>query len=75
LVEGRAPDALSGLPAPDAIFIGGGLDRLPTAGDDPLHVVNHASEGGRRTGKVGLGGEHPSTVIDQACPVLEPPLN
>jgi len=24
LVEGRAPDALSGLPAPDAIFIGGG---------------------------------------------------
>jgi precorrin-6Y C5,15-methyltransferase (decarboxylating) len=25
LVEGRAPDALAGLPAPDAIFIGGGV--------------------------------------------------
>ncbi len=25
LVDGRVPDALSGLPAPDAIFIGGGL--------------------------------------------------
>jgi precorrin-6Y C5,15-methyltransferase (decarboxylating) len=25
LVEGRAPDALSGLPTPDAIFIGGGV--------------------------------------------------
>ncbi|MEO0671578.1 MAG: precorrin-6y C5,15-methyltransferase (decarboxylating) subunit CbiE [Pseudomonadota bacterium] len=27
LIEGRAPDALSDLPAPDAIFIGGGLSR------------------------------------------------
>jgi precorrin-6Y C5,15-methyltransferase (decarboxylating) len=25
LIEGRAPDALAGLPAPDAIFIGGGV--------------------------------------------------
>ncbi len=25
VVEGRAPDALAGLPAPDAVFIGGGL--------------------------------------------------
>lgn len=25
LIEGRAPDALSGLPAPDAVFVGGGL--------------------------------------------------
>jgi precorrin-6B C5,15-methyltransferase / cobalt-precorrin-6B C5,C15-methyltransferase len=30
IVEGRAPEALAGLPAPDAIFVGGGLsnDRL-----------------------------------------------
>jgi precorrin-6Y C5,15-methyltransferase (decarboxylating) len=27
LVRGRAPDALAGLPAPDAIFIGGGVTR------------------------------------------------
>ncbi len=27
LVQGTAPDALNGLPAPDAIFIGGGLSR------------------------------------------------
>lgn len=27
VVEGRAPDALAGLPAPDAIFIGGGATR------------------------------------------------
>ncbi|MEB2872549.1 precorrin-6y C5,15-methyltransferase (decarboxylating) subunit CbiE [Pseudomonas rhizosphaerae] len=27
LVRGRAPDALTGLPAPDAIFIGGGVTR------------------------------------------------
>ena len=26
LIEGQAPDALAGLPAPDAIFIGGGLE-------------------------------------------------
>lgn len=26
LVEGRAPDALAGLPAPDAVFVGGGGD-------------------------------------------------
>ena len=26
IVEGEAPAALAGLPAPDAIFIGGGLD-------------------------------------------------
>jgi precorrin-6B C5,15-methyltransferase / cobalt-precorrin-6B C5,C15-methyltransferase len=25
LVEGRAPDALTGLPTPDAVFIGGGV--------------------------------------------------
>ncbi|MCK6453427.1 MAG: precorrin-6y C5,15-methyltransferase (decarboxylating) subunit CbiE [Alphaproteobacteria bacterium] len=27
IVEGRAPDALDGLPAPDAVFIGGGIVR------------------------------------------------
>ena len=27
LVEGRVPEALAGLPAPDAVFIGGGLSR------------------------------------------------
>lgn len=27
LVEGRVPEALTGLPAPDAVFIGGGLSR------------------------------------------------
>jgi precorrin-6Y C5,15-methyltransferase (decarboxylating) len=27
LIEGRAPDALADLPAPDAVFIGGGLNR------------------------------------------------
>jgi precorrin-6Y C5,15-methyltransferase (decarboxylating) len=27
LVEGKVPDALAGLPAPDAVFIGGGLSR------------------------------------------------
>ena len=27
VVEGRAPGALAGLPAPDAVFIGGGLTR------------------------------------------------
>ena len=28
LVEGEAPQALSGLPAPDAVFIGGGVERV-----------------------------------------------
>jgi len=27
LIEGRVPEALTGLPAPDAVFIGGGLSR------------------------------------------------
>ncbi|HEX2894318.1 MAG TPA: precorrin-6y C5,15-methyltransferase (decarboxylating) subunit CbiE [Marmoricola sp.] len=27
VVEGRAPDALTGLPAPDAVFVGGGMSR------------------------------------------------
>jgi precorrin-6Y C5,15-methyltransferase (decarboxylating) len=26
IIEGRAPEAFAGLPAPDAIFIGGGMD-------------------------------------------------
>ena len=29
VVEGRAPAALDGLPAPDAVFVGGGADRAP----------------------------------------------
>ena len=32
LVDGRAPEAFEGLPAPDAVFLGGGLTRAAVAG-------------------------------------------
>ncbi|XAY81179.1 precorrin-6y C5,15-methyltransferase (decarboxylating) subunit CbiE [Sagittula stellata E-37] len=45
VVEGRAPDALDGLPAPDAVFVGGGLsqallDRLDTLAPGARLVTN-----------------------------------
>ncbi|SPJ23001.1 precorrin-6y C5,15-methyltransferase (decarboxylating) subunit CbiE [Palleronia abyssalis] len=62
VVEGRAPDALDGLPAPDAIFVGGGLsqtllDRLiglparlvvnaVTLESEALVLAAHATHGG-----------------------------
>ncbi len=42
LIEGRAPEALEGLPAPDAIFIGGGLSR-----DLVLHCRDALGPNGR----------------------------
>ncbi|WP_206443718.1 precorrin-6y C5,15-methyltransferase (decarboxylating) subunit CbiE [Nocardioides turkmenicus] len=54
VVEGRAPDALAGLPAPDAIFIGGGATRpgvvdaclaaLPPGGRIVVHGVTLETE-------------------------------
>lgn len=43
VVVGRAPDALAGLPTPDAVFIGGGL----TAGDLPRRCWDALKPGGR----------------------------
>ncbi|MGR3368458.1 MAG: precorrin-6y C5,15-methyltransferase (decarboxylating) subunit CbiE [Sagittula sp.] len=45
VVEGRAPEALDGLPAPDAVFVGGGLsqallDRLDTLAPGARLVAN-----------------------------------
>ena len=53
LVDGTAPDALAGLPAPDAVFIGGGISRatieacmaaLKTHGRLVAHAVTLESE-------------------------------
>ena len=52
VVEGRAPEALEGLPAPDAIFVGGGLseallealDRLAPSARIVTHAVTLESE-------------------------------
>jgi precorrin-6Y C5,15-methyltransferase (decarboxylating) len=38
VVEGRAPDALAGLPAPDAVFLGGGA-HLPGMIDSAWHAL------------------------------------
>ena len=79
VVEGRAPDALDGLPTPDAIFIGGGVtadgvlprcwDALPAGGRLVANAVTVESEGVLGAARARLGGELTRLCVARAAPV------
>ncbi|MGE8359667.1 precorrin-6y C5,15-methyltransferase (decarboxylating) subunit CbiE [Pseudomonas sp.] len=79
LVAGRAPEALAGLPAPDAIFIGGGVtnpgvlqqcwDALKPGGRLLANAVTLQSEAALVTWREQVGGELTRLVVSQAQPL------
>jgi precorrin-6Y C5,15-methyltransferase (decarboxylating) len=79
LVEGRAPLALAGLPAPAAIFIGGGLtgdglletclDALTPGGRLVANAVTLESEAVLSAAHAKLGGELTRLAVHRAAPV------
>ncbi len=79
VVEGRAPEALDGLPAPDAIFIGGGVtaddvlprcwEALPAGGRLVANAVTVESEGVLGAARARLGGELTRLSVARAAPV------
>ncbi|WP_018353432.1 bifunctional cobalt-precorrin-7 (C(5))-methyltransferase/cobalt-precorrin-6B (C(15))-methyltransferase [Longispora albida] len=79
VVAGRAPAALDGLPAPDAIFIGGGVTRegvldacwsaLRPGGRLVANAVTMESEAAVFAGYQRLGGELTRIAISRATPV------
>jgi precorrin-6Y C5,15-methyltransferase (decarboxylating) len=79
VVEGRAPDALAGLPVPAAIFIGGGvtrdgvveacLDALPSGGRLVANAVTLESEAVLAALYAKLGGELTRLAVNRAAPV------
>ena len=63
IIEGRAPEGLSGRPAPDAIFLGGGLS------DGVLECAWSALKpGGRMVARCGHGGRRAGTVRRLSAP-------
>jgi precorrin-6Y C5,15-methyltransferase (decarboxylating) len=79
VVEGRAPDALDGLPTPAAIFIGGGVtaddvlprcwEALPAGGRLVANAVTVESEGVLGAARARLGGELTRLSVARAAPV------
>jgi len=79
VVAGRAPEALDGLPTPDAIFIGGGVtaddvlprcwDALPAGGRLVANAVTVESEGVLGAARARLGGELTRLSVARAAPV------
>jgi precorrin-6Y C5,15-methyltransferase (decarboxylating) len=79
LVVGRAPDALEGLPAPDAIFIGGGATRegildtclssIKPGGRLVVHGVTLETETLLAKAYADHGGELTRTGVETAAPV------
>jgi len=79
IVEGAAPDALQGLPTPDAIFIGGGgtdagvLDAawaaLPEGGRLVVNAVTLETQGEIMRRHVAMGGDLIKIEIARADPV------
>ena len=79
VVEGRAPDALAGLPAPDAVFVGGGAtvpgvldacwDALPTGGRLVVNAVTLESEAVLAERHARHGGELVRLGVAHAVPV------
>jgi precorrin-6Y C5,15-methyltransferase (decarboxylating) len=56
LVAGRAPDALQGLPVPDAVFIGGGVGRAGSVLGEFARRRPSGGERGHVTRRSGAGG-------------------
>ena len=78
LVDGTAPEALAGLPAPDAVFIGGGisriaievcLDALKPHGRLVAHAVTLESEAVLLEAYADYGGELQRISVETAEPV------
>jgi precorrin-6B C5,15-methyltransferase / cobalt-precorrin-6B C5,C15-methyltransferase len=79
VVEGRAPGALSGLPAPDVVFIGGGVtrdgvlesawDALPAGGRLVANAVTLESEAVIAAWHTRLGGELTRVAVSRSKPV------
>lgn len=79
LVQGTAPSALAGLPAPDAIFIGGGaskagvmdaaLDALKPGGRLVVNAVTLETEAILLARHAALGGELIRIAVSRAAPV------
>jgi precorrin-6Y C5,15-methyltransferase (decarboxylating) len=79
VVEGRAPEALSGLPAPDAVFVGGGVTTpalldtcwaaLPSGGRLVANAVTVESEAVLAAWFARVGGELVRIGVQRAEPV------
>ena len=79
VVQARAPEALAGLPTPDAVFIGGGVtaddvlprcwDALPAGGRLVANAVTVESEGVLAAARARLGGELTRLSVARAAPV------
>ena len=79
LVRGRAPAALAGLPAPDAVFVGGGVTApgvldacwaaLRPGGRLVANAVTLQAEGVLADGYTRLGGELTRLSVARAAPV------
>lgn len=79
VVHGRAPEALQGLPAPDAVFVGGGatrpgvieacLEALSPGGRIVVHGVTLETEGLLADAYRARGGELTRTAVETTAPV------
>ena len=79
MVEGRAPEALSGLPTPDAVFIGGGagdaevidraIDALRNGGRLVVNAVTLETETALIAHHARIGGELVRIAVSRAEPV------
>jgi precorrin-6Y C5,15-methyltransferase (decarboxylating) len=79
VVHGRAPDALADLPAPDAVFVGGGatapglldtcVDRLAPGGRLVVHGVTLETESLLATAYGARGGELTRLSVEHAAPI------
>lgn len=79
VVTGRAPDALAGLPAPDAVFVGGGVtapglveacwDALPSGGRLVANAVTVESEAVLAAWSARVGGDLVRVGVQHAEPV------
>lgn len=79
VVLGRAPDALAELPAPDAVFVGGGVTRpgvldacwaaLPLGGRLVANAVTVEAEAVLADGYARLGGSLTRLAVSRAAPV------
>jgi precorrin-6Y C5,15-methyltransferase (decarboxylating) len=76
VVTGTAPEALAGLPVPDAVFVGGGLacletcwSALPPGGRLVAHAVTLESEQTLARAYAAHGGELIRVAIEHAAPL------
>ena len=78
IVMGEAPDALAGLAAPDAVFIGGGVtaglietcwNALPTGGRLVANAVTVEGEAALSASRTTLGGDLTRIAISRAEPL------